>query len=433
MPADIPSPADFTYDAFLCRYDEIAMKGKNRRQFERQLSQNLLQVLSPLGQLRTLEERGRIFLLPPKGTTFSVEDCDYVREAIQRVFGLSSISPGFMIEPTLPAIEAAVCRTFPSVYETTAAAHATSAPIAYAMRARRSNRQFPMTSNELEIHFAEKLLDLYPRLTVNLKKPTLCLQVEVRSDRAFVFYDRIPGPGGMPGGSAGKLIALLSGGIDSPVACHSVMRRGCNLHYVTFHSAPYTPPATLEKATRLARALNRYQKPGRLFAVNLLPAQKAIRDNCSPRFRTILYRRMMMRIATIIADFLQAKGLVTGDCIGQVASQTLQNMGVISQASGMMILRPLLGLDKVEVVEKARKIGTYDISKEECADSCTIFAPPSPATSAPLGLILKEEQRLDISGLIDQCLEMSTAINAETLSESPLSRILEFYRQSSQA
>ena len=207
------------------------------------------------------------------------------------------------------------------------------------------------------------------------------------------------------------MLALLSGGIDSPVACYQMMRRGCQVDYLTFHSEPYTPPAYLTKVTGIARRLNDYQKRGRLASVNLVSAQKAIRDGCRMRFRTVLYRRMMLRVATALAPFFGAKALVTGDNLGQVASQTLENMSVINEAAGLMVLRPLLTFDKLATMALARDIATLELSQVECPDSCTVFAPDNPALYASLEEIQAEEARLDIPSLLQQCLETCVIIN----------------------
>jgi thiamine biosynthesis protein ThiI len=417
---------DLQYDAILCRYNEIATKGKNRRAFERRLIRNLKHVLRPLGKFRVSDERGRIFLLPESGQGIGPAECEMLQEAIPRVFGLVSISPGFLLPPELSKIEEAVLQTFPRVYQSVAESLPEGTPIPYAMRARRNTKTFPMTSKELEIHFADQLVPQFPRLQIDLKNPRLRVEVEVRQDRAFVSYERIAGPGGLPNGSSERALALLSGGIDSPVACYKVMKRGCPLHFVTFHSAPYTPPGTVEKVARLVRVLNRYQQTGLFIAINLLPAQKMIRDQCAERFRTLLYRRMMTRLATIIARASQCQALVTGESIGQVASQTIPNLQITNESTSMLILRPLIGCDKEEAIRLARQIGTLDISDEPMPDSCTVFAPAHPSTGARLERLLEEESHLDIPELMRQCLDISAAVDPLTLAERPLKELSNF-------
>jgi thiamine biosynthesis protein ThiI len=287
------------------------------------------------------------------------------------------------------------------------------------MRARRSDKSFPLTSEEIEKHFAARLLSRFPELEIDLKHADLIVEVEIRRRRAFVSFERIAGAGGLPSGTSGNVLTLLSGGFDSPVASYEMMRRGCHVDFLTFHSSPYTPPATLEKVTELVRQLNMYQKKGCLGACNLVEAQKAIRDKCLSKHRTVLYRRMMMRIAETVADGLKALAIVTGDNLGQVASQTLTNMSIISNVTRKMLLRPLLTFDKLQIISIADTIGTSAISARNVPDSCTVFAPDNPTTMADLQKIIEDEQHLDIPALLQQCLEKTCFLNPKTLFEHP--------------
>jgi thiamine biosynthesis protein ThiI len=323
------------------------------------------------------------------------------------------------VKPELADIERAVDESFQAVYDVVRADTPEGEPVTYRMRANRNNKKFPLRAVEVEIHFAERLVPRYEGMDVDLKHAKLTVEVDIRHVRAFVCYERIPGPGGLPEGTAGRVLALLSGGIDSPVACYQMMRRGCRVDYVTFHSSPYTPPALIAKVARLAEILNDFQAAGRLYAVNLLPAQRVIRDICTSRFRTILYRRFMVRIANRIADYTQAKALLTGDNLGQVASQTLSNMAVIDEASERMIFRPLVAFDKHETTAIAERIGTMIESAESVADSCTVFAPKDPCTSTTLRRIEEEEARLDVAGLVEECLVGTVRVELGTLAETP--------------
>ena len=255
---------------------------------------------------------------------------------------------------------------------------------------------------------------------MDLETPRLAVELEIRKDRAFLCYERIDGPGGLPPGTGGSVLALLSGGIDSPVACYLMMKRGCLVDYVTFHSEPYTPPELILKVGRLAGQLNRFQFGGRLAAVNLVEAQKAIRDTCESRYRTILYRRFMVRIAAVLARVYGAKALVTGDNIGQVASQTLSNLAVVSAAAPTMILRPLLAFDKKDTMVLARHLGTLAESEHSVPDSCTVFAPADPATSAKFYRVEAQEARLDVMGLIHACLDATVQVDLTTFERLPI-------------
>jgi len=416
----------------LCRYSEIATKGRNRSEFERLLVRALKRHLALLAPLKVVRERGRIFLFPEGRETFPEDVLDILRNAVPRVFGLASLSPGTWVAPELEAIEQAVLETFPAAYESWVQRRPDpGTPIRYAMRARRNNRAFPLKSTELEVYFAQLLLPRYPRLKVDLGDPELRVDVEVREDGAFISYERVEGPGGLPPGSGGRLVALLSGGIDSPVACYQAMRRGCTLHYVTFHSAPFTPPAAISKVARLVHRLNPLQyRPGRLYAVNLLEAQQAVRDACNPRLRTVLYRRLMVRICSVVARTENAPALLTGENLGQVASQTLENLTVIDRAAAVPILRPLLTFDKNETTEIARRIGTYEISKEQVPDSCTVFAPERPVTAATLERVVEQEARLDVPDLLRACIEATVLVDPETFEEkAPSPRLQQMLAQ----
>lgn len=418
--ADPMQYPDLPYNAVLCRYNEIATKGHNRRQFENRLVGGIQRVLRVLGKLRVAREAGRIYIQPPEGVeTFSVADLAEIRRRLPVVTGLASASPGFLVAPELTAMEAAVDAGFEAVYQAVAATLPEGEPVTYRMRANRADKAFPLSGTQLEIHFAERLVPRHDRLAVNLKQAVLTVELDVRHVRAFVCFERIPGPGGLPEGTGGRVLALLSGGIDSPVACYQMMRRGCRVDYVTFHSSPYTPPALIAKVAKLAEILNDFQGGGRLFAVNLLPAQKQIRDLCTSRFRTVLYRRFMVRIANRIAEETRAKALLTGDNLGQVASQTLANMSVIDAASDRMILRPIVAADKQDTVTIAERIGTMAASRESVPDSCTVFAPDDPCTSSTVRRLEAEETKLDVPALVEACLEQTVRIDLATLTEYP--------------
>ncbi len=266
----------------------------------------------------------------------------------------------------------------------------------------------------MEIRFAEKLCELYPRLVIDLVNADLTVQLEVRDKWAFVSFDRIEGPGGLPTGSSAPALVLLSGGIDSPVASYLMMGRGCRLDFITFHSYPYTTPELIEKVAKLTQKLNRFQKPGRLFACNLAAAQKLIRDHCSERFRTILYRRLMFRVAEKVARMIKCNALVTGESLGQVASQTVPNLDAINRATEMLILRPLIGIDKLQTTRIAERIGTLETSNVQCADSCTVFMPRQPSTNARYHLLDREESYLDADEMLRLCLKEVTRVNLDT-------------------
>ncbi|MBU8902285.1 MAG: tRNA 4-thiouridine(8) synthase ThiI [Victivallales bacterium] len=381
------------YNAIICRYHEIAIKGNNRSMFEKRMVENMYYLLRKLHDIRILRVRGRIWVEFKDKSCFSDEQLVLVKEQLQRAFGLESFSPVIMCEPTMDALKKAVdssCRPY------FAKAFEKKKVVSFRIRAKRSDKDFELNSKAIEIALAEEVGKEYDydSLTVDLENADLTVWSELREEFAFVYYEIIRGPGGLPVGCNSPVLALLSGGIDSPVACYEIMKRGCRCDFLTFHSDPYTPPSTIDKVRRIGHHLNLFQRPARLFICNLAPLQKLIRDNCNPRFRTVLYRRMMFRIAQIVAEKHKRLALLTGEAVGQVASQTIKNMATINESIDMLVLRPLVGSDKNDAVKLARRIGTFDLSSEQVPDSCTVFAPSNPATAAPLRKILEDEARI---------------------------------------
>jgi thiamine biosynthesis protein ThiI len=403
-------------NAVLVRYSEIAIKGANRSHFEKQLVRGIRRVLREFEDLICHRERGRVLLHRPKFAPFTPEHLALIMERLPWVFGLDSYSIGCRMASDMQALEAAISAAVASRYERLAPQRES---ITYRLRARRSGKQFPRSSQEIEVHFAELLMPRFPKLRLDLDDAELTILLEVREHWSIIFFDQRPGAGGLPVGTNGRALSLISGGIDSPVASYLTMRRGCGLHYITFHSHPYTTPESIEKVARIVKVLNRHQKPGRLFACNMVVAQKAVRDQCRERYRTILYRRIMMRVSEALARHVHIGALATGDCIGQVASQTLDNMGVINQAAGLIVLRPLLGMDKQEIVDLGRRIDTFPISEVACADSCTVFAPKRPATAAKLEDVLADEAQLDIRALVAACLDATKLVDLDSYEQSP--------------
>ena len=391
------------YKCILCRYHEIATKGNNRFMFENKLMNNirLLAEYDNIADLTVQRIRGRVFVRKLHNAPIEHDEMEKIKNMLSRCFGLESFSPVLECEavPEILFEKAVAC----------ASAHLDELlqkqkVVRFRTRARRSDKTFPLISRDIEIEMASRLHRIYDdRIKVDLDHPELTIGIEVREKSALIFHETFKGPGGLPVGTNSDVLAMLSGGIDSPVACHMTMKRGCHVDFLTFHSFPYTPEESLEKVKRIASVLNRYQKKGRLFACNLAPVQKLIRDHCNPRHRTILYRRMMMRIATMVCHFHKLHGIVTGDSIGQVASQTIVNMSIINDATSMLMIRPLVGMDKLESIDRAMKIGTFDLSIIDVPDSCTVFAPSSPAVAAKYDLVEEDEKKIpDLDKVLDE-------------------------------
>jgi thiamine biosynthesis protein ThiI len=367
----------------LVRYHEIALKGRNRPFFVDKLARNLGRATADIAGVRVRRLSGRISVEVPDTVGW-----DEVRARIGSVFGVANFSRIHQAPPDAQALEDAVVggvagRSFGSFRVTT----------------RRGWKGFALRSAQID----RALGAAVQRATgarVDLHHPEVTLFVEVHKDRILFSFEKEPGPGGFPVGSSGRVIALLSGGIDSPVAAWRMMKRGCTVAFATFHSFPLQDRTLMDKARELARVLTRYQYRSRLLLVPFGAVQQAIVAACPAPLRVVLYRRFMVRIAEALAARHRAKALVTGESLGQVASQTLDNMAVIDQAASGPILRPLVGMDKEEITQQARRIGSYETSTLPDQDCCQLFVPRSPALAAGLPEVLEAERALDVRALI---------------------------------
>ena len=389
------------YNCVICRYHEIATKGNNRNMFEKCLVDNIRHALrdgAPGCRVRRV--RGRVWVEPAEGGFFAPGILQEIIRVLPDIFGLESFSPAVLLPVEISAIRETALKLAPEFFSACGKARPS-----FRVRARRSNKRFPMTSQQIEIDLVTALADRLggDAFDIDLDQADITLGCEVRDELSLVYFDTFRSAGGLPVGSNPRVLTLLSGGIDSPVAAWQIMKRGSPTDYITFHSSPYTPPETVDKVRGLAHALNRFQRHGRLFLVNLAEFQKAVRDNCIERFRTVLYRRAMFRIAEIIARREGCRALVTGESLGQVASQTVDNMDTINRAVDILVLRPLVGMDKLETIAIAEKIGTMKRSSVQVPDSCTVFAPSSPATAASQDAALREEAKIpDYAAIIEK-------------------------------
>lgn len=382
-------------DLVLVRYGELALKGKNRAAFESKLVQNIkaaVATLTPAPEVRVLRERGRM-LVEPK--TPGGADLDRIARRLQEVPGISSVSPCRGVPKDPDAISAAVNEELAPRVEFA------REPVPFRITSRRADKGFPLTSVELDRYVGERLPeDLWPNLRVDLKHAELDVGVEVRAERAFVHLERLPGIGGLPVGTLGRALCLLSGGIDSPVAAWMTMKRGCRTDLLSFLSPPYIGAGTRAKLVDLARALARFQPKTTLYLAPFTEIQETIRDTAPPPYRTILYRRFMQRIGSRLAKTRRMRALVTGESLGQVASQTLENISCIEAASALPVLRPLIGMDKQEAVDRAHRIGTYDLSNRPEPDCCTVFQPANPIVHGQLADCEAAEADLDVGELV---------------------------------
>ncbi|ADU51392.1 thiamine biosynthesis/tRNA modification protein ThiI [Thermaerobacter marianensis DSM 12885] len=394
----------------LVRYGEIGLKGRNRPQFEQALVRQVRRALAPWPGVAVYRTPGRVWVEPPAGT-----DATPLLEALQRVFGIVAVAPAEQVPLDLDAIAGAAQQVLEDALEAEAGRPGTppGPRITFKVEARRSNKRFPLTSLELNRELGNRLLAAHPELKVDVQRPRITVHVEVRHDGAYVYARSVPGPGGLPVGVTGRACALLSGGIDSPVAVWMAMKRGLSVIPVHFHSPPFTSERAREKVVDLTRVLARWGGAMPLWVVHFTEVQRAIQLECPPELTITLMRRMMFRIAERIAARERALALVTGESLGQVASQTLESIRTISAVATLPVLRPLIGMDKTEIVERARAIGTYDISILPYEDCCTLFVPAHPATRPRPEQAEAAEAVRDWEPLLAEALERSQRLVVE--------------------
>jgi thiamine biosynthesis protein ThiI len=367
----------------LVHYHEIALKGRNRPFFVERLADNLRRATADFPGIAVHVLAGRLLVEAPDAMPWET-----LQERIAAVFGVANFARTLSAPPDLgelkrAAVESMKGRSFSSFRVTT----------------KRSYKAFPQNSAEIDRELGGAI-KAATGVRVDLEHPELTVFVEVLKDRIFYSIEKLPGPGGFPVGSSGRVLALLSGGIDSPVAAWRLMKRGCRVVMAHFHAFPLQDHTTIDKVRELSRILTRWQLRTRLILVPFGPVQQTIVASCPAPLRVVLYRRFMVRIAEVLAGRTRAKALVTGESLGQVASQTLDNLSVIDEAARGPVLRPLVGMDKEEITIQARRIGTFEVSTLPDQDCCQLFVPKSPATAAKLAEIQRAETALDVGGLV---------------------------------
>ena len=382
-----------TTKGVLIHYHEIALKGKNRRFFLNQLAVNLQMATRDLDVGRLLRPTGRLFLEMRERTSWEA-----LRERLGRVFGIANFAAAYRVAPDLALLTKSI------EAETSGRSFAS-----FGVAARRAFKSFPQTSQEIN-QVVGASIRLASGAKVDLSNPELTVHIEVLPDEAFFYFDKIQGPGGLPVGVSGSVVCLLSGGIDSPVAASRMMKRGCRVVFVHFHSQPFSDRTSQEKAIELARLLTRYQYASRLYLVPFGETQQEVVARTAGRFRVLVYRRLMLRIAEEIARKEGAQALVTGESLGQVSSQTIENIAAIEEAATLPILRPLIGMDKDEITQQARQIGTYEISTIPDQDCCSMFASRQVATHASDQEVSLAERTLEIEPLVQRSLSAARLI-----------------------
>ena len=367
----------------IVHYQEIALKGKNRPWFIARLVRNIRQAVAGLGvrEVRVLMGRIEIVLGPDASW-------EAVRDRLSRVFGIGNFARAGRAPLDVDAIAAEILNDL-----------GPDDPPTFRVSARRADKRFPLTSPQIEREVGGRIKEARG-WTVDLEDPALTIRVEALTTDAFYSFGKEPGPGGLPVGASGRVACLLSGGIDSPVASWRMMRRGCRVLFVHFHSYPILSRASQDKARELARLLTAFQFDSRLVLVPFGEIQQRVVLTVPPPLRVVIYRRLMLRIAERIARANRAQALVTGEVVGQVASQTLENLSTIGSVAGLPVLRPLIGMDKDEITAEAQRLGTFPISIIPDQDCCTLFTPRHPATKARRHEIELAESQLPIDEIV---------------------------------
>ena len=385
-------------EIILIKNGELALKGLNRSTFEDTLIKNIRKRIKPLGEFEYRKEQSTVAVVPMDDYI----DMDEVSDRISRVFGIAAYSRALQVEKDMDVI----LKNAP-VY----LAEQLKSAKTFKVEGKRADKKFPLKSPEISAEVGGAILSAFPHLRVDVKNPEILVTIEIREKFAFIRGNQTKGAGGMPTGTAGKASILISGGIDSPVAAYMMAKRGLVLNAIHFASPPYTSPQSEEKVHNLLRQVSRYSGNITLFTVGFTEIQEEIRDKCPEDLFTLIMRRFMMRIAQRIAEKEDSKALITGESLGQVASQTLNALACTDAVVGMPVFRPLIGLDKDEIIKVSRKIDTFDISIEPYEDCCTVFTPKHPKTKPQISVLENAEKALDVEALINRAIENTTIKN----------------------
>jgi thiamine biosynthesis protein ThiI len=380
------------YNILIVKYGEIGVKGKNRYLFENKLIKNVKNILKPIGNFNVYKEYGRIYV--------DLEDYDVeeVIEEVKKVFGIVGVCPAIKAEKDYNKLKELALEVLNEKIEAGAKS--------FKVESRRGDKSLPLTSQEISLDIAGFLVSqVKDAIKVDVRNPQVRIKCEYRQSHVMVYSDTIEGYGGLPLGTNGRAMSLLSGGIDSPVASWMVAKRGMELECIHFHSYPFTSEKSQEKVRDLANILSKYCGRLRLHKVNILEIQKAIGVSCKEEEMTIISRRFMMKIAQRVAESRNCDALVTGESIGQVASQTIQGLTCTNASVSMPVFRPLIAMDKTEIIDIAQKIGTFETSILPEEDCCTVFSPKKPVTKPKLDRIEKSESKLDVEKLIQDAID----------------------------
>lgn len=397
----------------MVRYGELSTKGKNRKTFIMQLAQNVKRALADFPALKIHADRDRMHIL------LNGEDSEEVIPKLSKVFGIQNFSPSIRIEKEMPAIRAMVQEVVREVY---------TPGKTFKITAKRSDHSFELDSNGLNQELGGAVIEAIPEIQVQMKKPDINLRIEIRKDAAYLSYETIRGAGGLPVGTSGRGMLMLSGGIDSPVAGYLAMKRGVEVEAVHFASPPYTSEQALQKAKDLAEKLVPYVGTIQFIEVPFTEIQEEIKRVVPQGYLMTITRRLMLRLTDAIREMRKGLVIINGESLGQVASQTLQSMVAINEVTSTPIIRPIVSMDKTEIIEIAEKIDTFELAIQPFEDCCTIFAPPQPKTRPRLDKAQDYEARLDLEGLMARALEglKITEISAETAKDKQEDEFADF-------
>ncbi|EQK44769.1 tRNA sulfurtransferase ThiI [[Clostridium] bifermentans ATCC 638] len=382
------------YNIAIVKYGEIGVKGKNRYIFENKLIKNVKNMLTHIGKFNVYKEYGRIYV----DLGEYAEDYEEVLEEIKKVFGVVGVCPGIRAEKDYDKLKQLALQLLEEKIE--------AGSESFKVTSRRGDKSLELTSQEMSKDIAGFLVyNVKDRIKVDVRNPETTIHCEYRQNHVMVYSDTVPGYGGLPVGTNGRAMSLLSGGIDSPVASWMVAKRGVEIEAIHFHSYPFTSEKSQEKVRDLAQILAKYCSKVRLHKVNILEIQKAIGVSCKEEEMTIISRRFMMKIAQRVGEMRFCDALVTGESIGQVASQTIQGLTCTNASVSLPVFRPLIAMDKSEIIKIAQKIGTFETSVIPEEDCCTVFSPKSPVTKPKLDRIEKSESSLDVEKLIQDAID----------------------------
>lgn len=386
-------------EVIIVKYGELMLKGQNRPYFLKTLIQNIRYTLQPAGKFDIKKGHSLLYIVPENG--FNMEKA---LDLLRKVFGVVVYHRSIRTEKDIDKVIDGINHHFKTTLQESNS---------FKLETRRADKEFPYTSHEINTLLGDRISKSFDNLQVDVHNPDVTIFLSIRNDGIFIYSEKFKGPGGLPVGTGGKATVLLSGGIDSPLASWLIARRGVSLEALHFYSYPYTSERSKNKVIELTRQLAQYTGRIRLQVFPFTEIQEAITENCPKDQVTIIMRRWMMRVAEILAEQNNSQALITGESLGQVASQTIEGLSVTNAAVNIPVFRPLIGMNKEEIVDSTREIGTYNISIQPYTDCCTIFVPKHPQTKPELGEIEESEKKVDFHSLIEKAIKEIDSIDIE--------------------